>query len=78
MVHPQRMHHFPDDYAFSPEKGVLLRRHYSDRAVDLVPRRHGRAALENGKNTWVYPSVSDALQALTGWTGEGAPPGSPT
>jgi hypothetical protein len=80
MTHPQRVHHFPDDYAFHPEKGVKLRRRYGERVVDLVPRKHARAALRlrTGKHgyvaSWAYSSVGDAMASLAGWNGEGAPP----
>jgi hypothetical protein len=74
MVHPQRVHRFPDDYAFSPEKGVLLRRQFGKRHCDLVPRPRERAALRMGDDRWTYPSVGDAIAALTRWDGEGDPP----
>jgi hypothetical protein len=74
MTHPQRVHNFPDDYEFYPKKDVYVRRHYGKRTVDLVSRKHGRAALVIGNKTWVYNGVGDALKALTGWTGKGSPP----
>jgi hypothetical protein len=76
MVHPQRVHHFPGDYEFWPEKDIYVRRRYGDSVADLVRLRLGLGAIRFGNEMWTYPSVVEALRALTWWKGEGDPPGS--